>query len=178
MALRFTTRASSGFAITTNLPARRSDAPVNEPPPAASLGAALLLNSRLARLKPFFRTALFAPVVTTLVAVAVIWRYLLHTRYGLLNYGLGEMGLGPIDWLGDPRWAMPAIILLAVWKGFGYTMIIFIAGLLVWVPIGITIWVLAFLVGTLDQTLLPPSLPSPSAPPPPHDNIRGSEYFE
>ena len=43
---------------------------------AASLGAALLLNSRLARFKPFFRTALFAPVVTTLVAVAVVWRYL------------------------------------------------------------------------------------------------------
>jgi multiple sugar transport system permease protein len=96
---------------------------------AASLGAALLLNSRLARLKPFFRTALFAPVVATLVAVAVIWRYLLHTRYGLLNYGLGEMGLGPIDWLGDPRWAMPAIILFAVWKNFGYNMIIFLAGL-------------------------------------------------
>ena len=50
-----------------------------------SLGAALLLNSRLARCKAFFRTALFAPVVTTLVAVAVIWRYLFHTRYGLVN---------------------------------------------------------------------------------------------
>jgi multiple sugar transport system permease protein len=47
---------------------------------AASLGAALLLHSRLARFKPFFRTALFAPVVTTLVAVAVIWRYLFYTR--------------------------------------------------------------------------------------------------
>ncbi len=96
---------------------------------AVSLGAALLLSSRLARFKPFFRTALFAPVVTTLVAVAVIWRYLLHTRYGLLNYGLEELGFGPIDWLGDPRWAMPAIILFAVWKNFGYNMIIFLAGL-------------------------------------------------
>jgi multiple sugar transport system permease protein len=96
---------------------------------AVSLGAALLLSSRLARFKPFFRTALFAPVVTSLVAVAVIWRYLLHTRYGLLNYGLEELGFGPIDWLGDPRWAMPAIILFAVWKNFGYNMIIFLAGL-------------------------------------------------
>ena len=52
---------------------------------AASLAAALLLDSRLARCKGFFRTALFAPVVTTVVAVAVIWRYLLHTRYGLIN---------------------------------------------------------------------------------------------
>ena len=51
----------------------------------ASLGAALLLHSPLARFKPFFRTALFTPVVTTLVAVAVIWRYLLSTRYGMLN---------------------------------------------------------------------------------------------
>ena len=66
---------------------------------AASLGAALLLHSRLARFKPFFRTALFAPVVTTLVAVAVIWRYLLNTRYGLLNYALGGLGIDPIDWL-------------------------------------------------------------------------------
>ena len=95
----------------------------------ASLGAALLLHSRLARFKPFFRTALFAPVVTTLVAVAVIWRYMFNTRYGLLNYALGGLGIDPIDWLGDPHWAMPAIILFAVWKNFGYNMIIFLAGL-------------------------------------------------
>jgi len=95
----------------------------------ASLAAALLLDSRLARFKGFFRTALFAPVVTTLVAVAVIWRYLLHTRYGLINYALGAVGISPIDWLGDPRWAMPAIILFAVWKNFGYNMLIFVAGL-------------------------------------------------
>lgn len=95
----------------------------------ASLGAALLLHSRLARFKPLFRTALFAPVVTTLVAVAVIWRYMFNTRYGLLNYALGGIGIDPIDWLGDPHWAMPAIILFAVWKNFGYNMIIFLAGL-------------------------------------------------
>jgi multiple sugar transport system permease protein len=96
---------------------------------AASLGAALLLNSKLARFRPFFRVALFAPVVTTLVAVAIVWRYLLHTRSGLINYGLESVGLAPIDWLGDPHWAMPAIILFAVWKNFGYNMIIFLAGL-------------------------------------------------
>jgi multiple sugar transport system permease protein len=94
-----------------------------------SLGAALLLNSRLTRWRPLFRTALFAPVVTTLVAVAVIWRYLLHTRYGFFNYALSSIGIDPIDWLGNPRWAMPAIILLAVWKNFGYNMIILLAGL-------------------------------------------------
>lgn len=94
-----------------------------------SLGAALLLNARLTRWRPLFRTALFAPVVTTLVAVAVIWRYLLHTRYGFFNYALSSIGIDPIDWLGNPRWAMPAIILLAVWKNFGYNMIILLAGL-------------------------------------------------
>ena len=96
---------------------------------AASLGAALLLDSKLARFQPFFRTALFAPVVTTVVAVAVIWRYLLGTRYGYINYALGSIGIAPIDWLGDPRFAMPAIILFAVWKNFGYNMIILLAGL-------------------------------------------------
>ncbi|MFZ2237704.1 MAG: sugar ABC transporter permease [Dokdonella sp.] len=94
-----------------------------------SLAAALLLDSKLARFKGFFRTALFAPVVTTVVAVAVIWRYLLHTRYGLINYSLGWFGIDPIDWLGDPHWSMPAIILFAVWKNFGYNMIILLAGL-------------------------------------------------
>jgi len=96
---------------------------------AASLGTALLIDSRLARLKAFYRTALFAPVVTTLVAVAVVWRYLLHPRYGWLNYALGSIGIGPIDWLGDPHWAMPAIILMSVWKNFGYNMIILLAAL-------------------------------------------------
>ena len=96
---------------------------------AVSLGAALLLNSRLTRWPALFRTIYFAPVVATLVAVALVWRYLLHTRYGLLNWALGFLGVHPIDWLGDPRWAMPAIILFAVWKNFGYNMIIFVAAL-------------------------------------------------
>ena len=94
-----------------------------------SFGAALLLHSRLVKFRAFFRTALFAPVVTTLVAVAVIWRYVFHPHYGLLNYTLGRIGIPPIDWLGDPHWAMPAIIVFAVWKNFGYNMIILLAGL-------------------------------------------------
>lgn len=96
---------------------------------AVSLGAAMLLNAKVARFKPLFRTALFAPVVTTLVAVAVIWRYLFHTSYGLVNWALGHVGISPVDWLGDPAWAMPTIILFAVWKNFGYNMVIFLAGL-------------------------------------------------
>lgn len=96
---------------------------------AASLAAALLLASPLARAQAWFRTALFSPVVTTVVAVAVIWRYVLHTRYGFLNYALGAIGVAPVDWLGDPRWAMPAIMLFAAWKGFGINMVILLAGL-------------------------------------------------
>ncbi|CAN5902778.1 sugar ABC transporter permease [soil metagenome] len=94
-----------------------------------SLGAALLLNAQVARWQPFFRTALFAPVVTTVVAVAVIWRYLLHTRYGLINQALAGIGIDPVDWLGNPHWSMPAIILFAAWKNFGYNMIILLAAL-------------------------------------------------
>ena len=96
---------------------------------AVSLGAALMLQAKLVRFTPFFRTAFFAPVVTTLVAVSVVWRFVYHPRYGLLNYALSFIGINAIDWLGDPQWAMPAIILMAVWKNFGYNMIIFIAGL-------------------------------------------------
>ncbi len=96
---------------------------------AVSLSAALLVNSRLTRFPSLFRTLFFLPVVTTLVAVAVVWRYLYHPRYGLINYGLSLLGVEPIDWLGDPHWAMPALILMAIWKNFGFNMIIFIAGM-------------------------------------------------
>ncbi len=95
----------------------------------ASLGAALLVNSRRARLKGLFRVVFFAPVVTTLVAVAIVWRYLYHPHYGLIDHGLGLLGIAPIDWLGNPHWAMPAIMLLATWKNFGYNMLILVAGL-------------------------------------------------
>ena len=95
----------------------------------ASLGAALLVTSKLAKLPGLYRSVFFLPVVTTLVAVAIVWRYLFHTQYGLLNWMLGGIGLKPIDWLGSPHWAMFAIIVMAVWKNFGYNMLIFVAGL-------------------------------------------------
>ena len=94
-----------------------------------SLGAALLVNAPLTRARGLFRTIYFTPFVTTLVAVAIVWRYLYHPQYGLLNAALGSIGIAPIDWLGNPHWAMPAIILLATWKNFGYNMLILIAGL-------------------------------------------------
>lgn len=96
---------------------------------AVSLAAAMLLSSKLVKYKGIFRLVYFMPVVTTLVAVSILWRFIYHPRFGILNYVLGFIGIHPIDWLGNPHWAMPAIILMAVWKNFGYNMIIFIAGL-------------------------------------------------
>ncbi len=96
---------------------------------AASLGAALLVNARTLKWRGVWRVALFAPFVTTLVATAVVWNYLLHTRYGLINYALGGLGIAPVDWLGNPSTALPAILLFVAWKNFGYNMIIFLAAL-------------------------------------------------
>lgn len=94
-----------------------------------SLMAAIILNSKLIKFKGIFRLNYFIPVVTTLVAVAIVWRFIYHPKFGLLNYVLSIIGIDGIDWLGDPNWSMPAIIIMAVWKNFGYNMIIFIAGL-------------------------------------------------
>ncbi len=94
-----------------------------------SLFAAMLINSRWLKWRPVWRVALFAPYVTTLVATAVVWRYLLHTRYGLVNYLLSLLGIGPIDWLGSPNASLPAILIFVGWKTFGYNMIIFLAAL-------------------------------------------------
>jgi multiple sugar transport system permease protein len=95
----------------------------------ASLAAALLVNAKSARARGLFRVLFFAPVVTTLVGVAIVWRYLYHPKYGLIDHTLQSLGLPTVDWLGDPRFAIPAIILFAVWKNFGYNMLIFVAGL-------------------------------------------------
>jgi multiple sugar transport system permease protein len=94
-----------------------------------SLAAALAVSARRVRAPGLFRSSFFIPVVTTLVAVAIVWRYLYHPHYGLVNWALSALHLPTVDWLGDPHWAMPAIILMTVWKNFGYNMLIFIAGL-------------------------------------------------
>lgn len=94
---------------------------------AASLGAALLLNTRTVKWRPMWRVIFFAPFVTTLVATAVLWNYLLNTRYGVINWALTSLGLPAVDWLGDPSTSIPAILLFVVWKTFGYNMLIFLA---------------------------------------------------
>ena len=96
---------------------------------AISLGAAILLNSKLIKYKGFFRLSYFIPYITTLVAVAIVWRFIYHPKFGILNYFLGLFGIDPLDWLGNPVLAMPAIVIMSVWKSFGYNMIIFLAGL-------------------------------------------------
>ena len=96
---------------------------------AASLSAAMLLHSRTIRWAPLWRVALFAPYATTVVATAVVWRYLLDARFGLLNRALGLVGIAPVDWLGNPATSIPAVLLFYTWRVFGYYMILFSAAL-------------------------------------------------
>jgi len=94
-----------------------------------SLGLAMALNVPGVRLKAVYRTALFSPYVVSLVAAAIVWRYMLDGQAGLITQGLRALHLRPIDWLGDPHWSMPAIILFSVWKSSGYNMLILLAAL-------------------------------------------------
>ncbi len=95
----------------------------------ASLFAALLLNDVTVRWKPLWRVLLFTPYVTSVVATAVVWRFLLNTRFGLVNRALAAAGLPAVDWLGDPHASIPAILIFVTWKIFGYNMIVFTAAL-------------------------------------------------
>ena len=93
----------------------------------ASLAAAVILNARTIKWRPVWRVMFFAPYVTTLVATAVLWNSLLHTRYGVINWVLTSVGLPAVDWLGNPDTSIPAILIFVVWKIFGYNMLIFLA---------------------------------------------------
>jgi len=94
-----------------------------------SLAAALLVSAATVRWKLVWRILLFAPYITTLVATAVVWRYLLNAQTGLLNRALASIGVAPVDWLGDPYSSIPAVLIFVVWKVFGYNMIVFTAAL-------------------------------------------------
>jgi multiple sugar transport system permease protein len=94
-----------------------------------SLALAALLNSPLNRAKDLFRIGYYLPSITETVAIAVVWRWVLNSRYGILKQALEMIGLQCPNWLGDPAWAMPAIIMMAVWKGLGHNALIFLAGL-------------------------------------------------
>ncbi|MCI3275144.1 carbohydrate ABC transporter permease [Streptomyces cylindrosporus] len=89
---------------------------------------ALALNSGVRRLRGAFRTVFFAPVVTNVVAVALIWQYAFHAD-GTVNRVLSAVGLAGPNWLDDPHLAMPVVIALGVWRNFGTAMVLFLAGL-------------------------------------------------
>ena len=94
-----------------------------------ALALAVLLNRGVNRLRTFFRLGFYLPVVTSIVAVAVVWRFLLQVDAGPINQVLRMFGLDGPNWLTDPTWAMPALIVMAVWRNMGYLMVIFLAGL-------------------------------------------------
>jgi multiple sugar transport system permease protein len=92
------------------------------------LALALLLNRRL-KGRTIFRAIYFVPVVTSWVAVSLIWKWLLNPQYGLINYGLSLIGIKGPGWLFDPSWALPGVILTSIWKDMGFVTVIYLAGL-------------------------------------------------
>lgn len=95
---------------------------------ALSLIVAVLLNKKL-RFRGFFRAAFFAPVITSMVAVSIVWTWMLEPNYGLINGLLAKIGIAGPGWLTDPSWALTSVILLSIWKNLGFNMVIFLAGL-------------------------------------------------
>ena len=95
---------------------------------AIGLGLALLLNQKLRGLG-LYRTIYYVPVVTSMVAVAMIWLQLFDPLYGVISNTLDSIGIKGIDWLGDPALAMPSVIAVSVWKVIGWNMLIYLAGL-------------------------------------------------
>lgn len=94
-----------------------------------SLALALVMNIDRLPLRTFFRAVYFVPVITSWVAVSFVWRWLFEPRWGLVNSFLEIFGITGIKWLASPVWALPAIMIVAIWKGLGYNMVIFLAGL-------------------------------------------------
>ncbi len=93
-----------------------------------ALGLALAMNQKLRGIS-FFRACYFIPVVSSMVAVAMVWRWIYQPDFGLLNYLLSLVGITGPDWLGDDRLTMPSLAVLSIWKGLGFNMVLFLAGL-------------------------------------------------
>ncbi len=93
-----------------------------------ALALALALNSGRGKIVALFRVGFYAPVVTSIVAISVVWRYILQPD-GLLNSALAAVGIDGPNWLNDPRFALPSLIMMAVWRNVGTLMVIFLAGL-------------------------------------------------
>jgi ABC-type sugar transport system permease subunit len=90
---------------------------------------AVALNQGIGKLQGLFRVGFYLPVVTSIVAVAVVWRYMLDPDVGIINAALAQVGITGPDWLGDPNTTMPSIIALGVWRNIGNSMVIFLAAL-------------------------------------------------
>jgi len=96
---------------------------------ALSLLLAIAVDQQI-KGKNFFRVIYFIPSVTSVIALSVIWKWLFAgEKYGLINYFLIFIGLKPVDWLMSPTWTLPAIMIMSIWAGIGYNMILFLAGL-------------------------------------------------
>ncbi|WP_312694690.1 carbohydrate ABC transporter permease [Leuconostoc pseudomesenteroides] len=93
-----------------------------------SLTVAVFLN-QIKVLAGFFRTIYFLPFVTSIVAISMVWKWIYNKDAGLLNYFLSFVGIHPIDWLNDPTWALPALIILAIWKSLGFNIMLFLVAL-------------------------------------------------
>ncbi len=93
-----------------------------------SLGLALLANDNIPFL-PFYKSALFMPMVTSSVAIAMVWYWLFAPDMGIINFALEKMSVSGPGWLSDPKWARVAIIIMSSWMKVGYYFIIFLAGL-------------------------------------------------
>ena len=89
---------------------------------------AILLNQTIPA-RGIFRTVIFSPYVTTTAAIALLWMWIFQPEFGLINYSLQILGIEGPRWLADARWAMPALIIMSVWRNSGYVMVIFLAGL-------------------------------------------------
>ena len=96
---------------------------------ALGLGAAVLLNQGIVRFRTFFRVGFYLPVVTSIVAISVVWRILLGTDTGLINAILSTFGIDGPGWLSDERFALWSLVAMAVWHSLGSLMVIFLAGL-------------------------------------------------
>lgn len=93
-----------------------------------SLALALIVNQPIRGVQ-FFRLAYFIPVVTSTVAIALVWQWILNAKLGLVNLGLRSIGVEGPSWLTDPDIALYSVIVISVWQGLGYSMMIFLAGL-------------------------------------------------
>ena len=94
-----------------------------------ALAVAVGLNSGITRFTALFRVGYYLPVVTSIIAIAVVWRFLLEPESGIVNTLLGYVGVDGPSWLNDQTWAMPSLIVMSAWRNMGYLVIIFLAGL-------------------------------------------------